>query len=91
MSITAHATLGSTSPPSWGAWIEMIKCIMSVPSILKSPPSWGAWIEIWGGADALNPARRSPPSWGAWIEIGVCGACCLAGVVAPPRGGRGLK
>ena len=41
------------SPPSRGAWIEIL-CSAMRTLCFESPPSRGAWIEItlWGGAAA---------------------------------------
>ena len=42
-----HGRLGiePTSPPVWGAWIEiLLRRLISASSL--SPPVWGAWIEI---------------------------------------------
>ena len=36
----------SSSPPVWGAWIEIKKHKTLIDQMLKSPPVWGAWIEI---------------------------------------------
>ena len=33
------------SPPSRGAWIEMVRLLLLL-SVMSSPPSRGAWIEI---------------------------------------------
>ena len=43
---------GYRSPPSRGAWIEMLRDFRDAAAVDGSPPSRGAWIEIEGGAAA---------------------------------------
>ena len=74
------------SPPSRGAWIEIVSSRRARTPSRASPPSRGAWIEIQTEKD-LRENTRSPPSRGAWIEMlvrlqGVTGQC-----VAPLAGG----
>ena len=57
-----------TSPPSRGAWIEILLAQLKLV-VTASPPSRGAWIEI---PDPFLPKTKislSPPSRGAWIEM----------------------
>ena len=56
------------SPPSRGAWIEIILETQGC-YLPKSPPSRGAWIEM-DASRLCPPTTASPPSRGAWIEIG---------------------
>ena len=66
--VTWHRPVNNTSPPSRGAWIEILLSRWTRTLEIPSPPSRGAWIEIaplWGIWEIL----RSPPSRGAWIEI----------------------
>ena len=74
------------SPPSRGAWIEIIRTGCQSPQFWMSPPSRGAWIEI----EALNNntvVMTSPPSRGAWIEIRRLSTPSLSCDVAPLAGG----
>ena len=59
------------SPPSRGAWIEILKPSWSIFGQLSSPPSRGAWIEIVRSV-IMSEIWASPPSRGAWIEIVGC-------------------
>ena len=80
-----------TSPPSRGAWIEIIWFIMTIPTHTRRPPRGGRGLKSRLIAN-LHTDNPSPPSRGAWIEIMV--AIRLYAVVLrcrPPRGGRGLK
>ena len=56
------------SPPSRGAWIEILEAMADYFHVTRSPPSRGAWIEM---AMMLHCScsMASPPSRGAWIEI----------------------
>ena len=45
MAAQTGAETARTSPPSRGAWIEMLRSTQ-VPSAYLSPPSRGAWIEM---------------------------------------------
>ena len=56
------------SPPSRGAWIEMIIAHHPARYAPPSPPSRGAWIEM-AICDSTGNSQLSPPSRGAWIEI----------------------
>ena len=74
------------SPPSRGAWIEMVNDVLRAAG-LPSPPSRGAWIEI-PFLRAPKGEIPSPPSRGAWIEIihtGHASPCSTS--VAPLAGG----
>ena len=75
------------SPPSRGAWIEIVQSTSPTYLTLSSPPSRGAWIEI-VVYQLLKEAFRSPPSRGAWIEM-VRGIRALGRLsyVAPLAGG----
>ena len=59
--------LFGSSPPVWGAWVEIVMSIISTPC-LWSPPVWGAWVEMGAGRED-SAMSKSPPVWGAWIEI----------------------
>ena len=76
---------GNASPPSRGAWIEIILWPF-VGYHRRSPPSRGAWIEI----NRLLPlfwVMWSPPSRGAWIEILILKSVTDVFLVAPLAGG----
>ena len=73
------------SPPSRGAWIEILVNALSHHGP-QSPPSRGAWIEI-AVAGIKSHALPSPPSRGAWIEIFETDKAKLADRVAPLAGG----
>ena len=51
------------SPPTRGAWIEIINLWMrGVDS--KSPPTRGAWIEIYNEKDAFKKLKVAPHTGG---------------------------
>ena len=58
-----------TSPPSRGAWIEILGPVTIIFTFPLSPPSRGAWIEIGWITGTVSGLGESPPSRGAWIEI----------------------
>ena len=58
----------SWSPPSRGAWIEIVYDTEQMARLIESPPSRGAWIEILTQPCPMLPGL-SPPSRGAWIEM----------------------
>ena len=60
---------GAGRSPSWGAWIEIQRTLVSTYSFCRRSPSWGAWIEIGILQLAGNEFIGRSPSWGAWIEI----------------------
>ena len=78
------------SPPSRGAWIEILDSEDYTAQKVMSPPSRGAWIEIWRGS-VMVTRLTSPPSRGAWIEIVEVRVVPTHFSRRPPRGGRGLK
>ena len=45
MAIKSLASFPVSSPPSQGAWIEIL-LLVSIKPATASPPSQGAWIEI---------------------------------------------
>ena len=62
-------TLGYTSHPSRGAWIEIVDCVKR-RGRKASHPSRGAWIEMVSRGSSSSPILlMSHPSRGAWIEI----------------------
>ena len=73
------------SPPSRGAWIEIL-ILSTIKFSEKSPPSRGAWIEIYD-MPLLNGSLVSPPSRGAWIEIPLPCHWHRRSPVAPLAGG----
>ena len=75
------------SPPSRGAWIEMLIFASTATVGVKSPPSRGAWIEILSYSWNIFAVRPSPPSRGAWIEMPRRTPDDMACVVAPLAGG----
>ena len=74
------------SPPSRGAWIEIIRAPVTTCTYRPSPPSRGAWIEM---DVRYHPpiTHLSPPSRGAWIEIPRAAWPWWRGAVAPLAGG----
>ena len=74
------------SPPSRGAWIEMLHGGGLREDLRPSPPSRGAWIEI-GIKYDISSYAESPPSRGAWIEIPMPDARAEMISVAPLAGG----
>ena len=74
------------SPPSRGAWIEMIIAHHPARYAPPSPPSRGAWIEM-AICDSTGNSQLSPPSRGAWIEIDLQRPRRYRQVVAPLAGG----
>ena len=81
---------GNQSPPSRGAWIEILNQIVGF-LFHTSPPSRGAWIEIDYLLGYWTFHARSPPSRGAWIEMSLGEVVTAVIGCRPPRGGRGLK
>ena len=77
---------GDTSPPSRGAWIEMLIVAGLMISAGVSPPSRGAWIEIRNSRFFVS-LKKSPPSRGAWIEIAWSTGTGYWCSVAPLAGG----
>ena len=74
------------SPPSRGAWIEILYDPIGHLQE-ESPPSRGAWIEI-PVLSSLFLAFSSPPSRGAWIEMPDAFQCWRSrSRVAPLAGG----
>ena len=58
------------SPPSRGAWIEILKCFDAKEPSNSSPPSRGAWIEIhWSTGFRITSCRR-PPRGGRGLKSG---------------------
>ena len=51
------------SPPSRGAWIEIIRAPVTTCTYRPSPPSRGAWIEI-SPSTRVTVRVSSPPSRG---------------------------
>ena len=51
------------SPPSQGAWIEML-CEGAAEVWRRSPPSQGAWIEIVNDEDDMRPFYVAPLAGG---------------------------
>ena len=80
-----------TSPPSRGAWIEILGPVTIIFTFPLSPPSRGAWIEIGWITGTVSGLGESPPSRGAWIEIIRLVQILIISQSRPPRGGRGLK
>ena len=76
----------SSSPPSRGAWIEIVAAKYGVNKP-ESPPSRGAWIEIVTDPVSGGTYAGSPPSRGAWIEIPGPGGGQSPARVAPLAGG----
>ena len=75
------------SPPSRGAWIEIV--IVSGVEWMQSsrPPRGGRGLKLHTLSTA-RPPTASPPSRGAWIEIRICYIASLsASAVAPLAGG----
>ena len=54
---------GTKSPPSRGAWIEIIVFALDV-EIAESPPSRGAWIEIIADRPVDDDDRVAPLAGG---------------------------
>ena len=73
------------SPPTRGAWIEMIR-VLEAAEVCVSPPTRGAWIEI-PSALVTSGAGRSPPTRGAWIEMSDDNLAERVIRVAPHTGG----
>ncbi len=78
--------LNNMSPPSRGAWIEMLLLAVVLLQSFTSPPSRGAWIEI-TVYKLSSSIPMSPPSRGAWIEILLDNGISHFRVVAPLAGG----
>ena len=55
--------VGRLSPPSRGAWIEIV-CRLDVATADSSPPSRGAWIEIVAVAKEVVGAVVAPLAGG---------------------------
>ena len=76
----------SRSPPSRGAWIEILWAAVRSEQ-MPSPPSRGAWIEIARpGCGRLFPRRR-PPRGGRGLKYRLKCKKGRAPVVAPLAGG----
>ena len=44
--LLGFAPLLWSSPPVWGAWVEILSPRRTAPPATWSPPVWGAWVEI---------------------------------------------
>ena len=78
------------SPPSRGAWIEII--IFDGATLhVQSPPSRGAWIEIVPPAARKTMPSRRPPRGGRGLKCCAHASFSTGQQRRPPRGGRGLK
>ena len=60
-------TMTEESPPSRGAWIEILR-IKRLHLNAKSPPSRGAWIEIFLSVLFLLSRPRRPPRGGRGLK-----------------------
>ena len=74
------------SPPSRGAWIEILYLGEAKAGYRRSPPSRGAWIEMNSRSRGLL-LKSSPPSRGAWIEMPIWTRISWKLLVAPLAGG----
>ena len=63
LSVSACAIMVRRSPPSRGAWIEIIGAIREGEDI-TSPPSRGAWIEIYFFCVGAGHASVAPLAGG---------------------------
>ena len=61
--------------PSWGAWIEICRFLLSFYKIERRSPSWGAWIEIHDAREIACDNRVAPPR----------GERGLKYILSPPR------
>ena len=59
--ITDRSARCVQSPPSRGAWIEIILMMLRSCPILTSPPSRGAWIEINDSPEQAEKLRQVAP------------------------------
>ena len=78
------------SPPSRGAWIE-IMVVRYLVALRASPPSRGAWIEIRSFSPNISSPCCRPPRGGRGLKYIIFLPALLAYLCRPPRGGRGLK
>ena len=86
MRISGLTLRRTRSPPSRGAWIEILIVVQIPGPGPSSPPSRGAWIEM-RGPETRTSTAASPPSRGAWIEIEAVDVNLLNSKVAPLAGG----
>ena len=54
----------SWSPPSRGAWIEIVYDTEQMARLIESPPSRGAWIEMTARRALRRPAVVAPLAGG---------------------------
>ena len=83
---SAPSATKETSPPVWGAWIEI-----ALPSggayADQSPPVWGAWIEISEEKERVNLRSCRPPCGGRGLKYVFSGQDPEIAHVAPRVGG----
>ena len=75
------------SPPSRGAWIEIIRAPVTTCTYRPSPPPRGGGVGICGRKKTPKTQTCPPPSRGAWIEIRIWYIRRFLSTVAPLAGG----
>ena len=75
------------SPPSRGAWIEILMVNEWTDQNVMSPPSRGAWIEIFPFVSQKTISRGRPPRGGRGLKFRLLILIKNFVIVAPLAGG----
>ena len=84
--IAASVPPGPRSPPSRGAWIEIITLLKN-GVVMTSPPSRGAWIEMPRLVSKAAIKSRRPPRGGRGLKCAAGKGSKSGKGVAPLAGG----
>ena len=81
----------TASPPSRGAWIEIVRHLILIKNYVSRPPRGGRGLKLMVLLVLCHLLVLSPPSRGAWIEI-VVGTSELVNLrESPPTRGAWIE